>query len=285
MTATLSKTAERRLLAKQEWDLAPEAERALTEFTENWNDALDPLRDDLVAALEAGEFDPSALDTLRVDVERTTRNYTSDLQEVYRVGTEQGAHAGRAIAARQHQLDVAFDVVPQDVLEEFAEWSDEIVDSEVIETITEDVTNYVRGAQEQGLSIDDIADGINEDVFDNRLQDHVATRNARTATISSSNAGKDSTYRDGEGVVGTEWLTGPRTSPNAPRPSHANASGQIVGTETKFIVGSSTARYPGDPTLPVDEIVNCRCTSIPVFADQLTDDELSILESGGRIGA
>ena len=278
--ATLSKATERRLLAKQEWNLAPEAERALTEFIENWNDALNPLREDLVAALEAGEFDPSALDTLRVDVERTTRNYTSDLQEVYRTGTEQGAHAGRAIAARQHQLDVAFDVVPQDVLKEFAEWSDEIVDSEVIETITEDVTNYVRGAQEQGLSIDDIAEGINEDLFDNRLQDHVATRNARTATISSSNAGKDSTYRDAEGVVGTEWLN---TNDGRTRPAHVAAGGQVAPVDGTFLVRGETLRYPGDPTGSPSNIIRCRCTTAPRFADSFTETELDTLQSGGRL--
>jgi len=280
MTATLSKATERRLLAKQEWNLAPEAERALTEFTENWNDALDPLREDLVAALEAGEFDPSALDTLRVDIERTTRNYTSDLQEVYRTGTEQGAHAGRAIAARQHQLDVAFDVVPQDVLNEFGEWSDEIVDSEVMDTITDDVTNYVRGAQEQGLSIDDIADGINEGLFDNRLQDHVAERNARTATVSSSNAGKDSTYRDAEGVVGTEWLN---TNDSRTRPAHVAAGGQVAPVDGTFSVGSETLRYPGDPTGSPSNIIRCRCTTVPRFAESFTETELDTLQSGGRL--
>ena len=282
MTVTLSKATERRLLAKQEWNLAPEAERALMEFTENWNDALDPLREDLVAALEAGEFDPSGIDTLRVDIERTTRNYTSDLQEVYRAGTEQGAHAGRAIAARQHQLDVAFDVVPQDVLEEFAEWSDGIVDSEVIETITDDVTNYVRGAQEQGLSIDDIAEGINEDLFDNRLQDHVAERNARTATISSSNAGKNSTYRDADGVVGTEWLN---TDDSRTRAAHVAAGGQVAPVDGTFLVGSETLRYPGDPTGSPSNIIRCRCTTVPRFADSFTETELDTLQSGGRLYA
>lgn len=272
--------AGRTLLAKQE--LSPEAERAFREFASEFAGALDPLREDLVGAIEAGDIDPSSTSSVRVGVERLAGNYTNDLQVVYREGTERGAEAGRAFAANRHQLDISFDVVPERVLEEFGDWSEEIIEAEVLETISEESTRFVRAAHEDGLSIDDLADAINEDLFEGRLQDHVAERNARTATISSSNAGSHSAYEDADSVVAEEWLT---AVDGREREAHGGVDGQIVAVESLFLVGGEELRYPGDPQGSPENIINCRCTVVPVFRDQLTDSEFAELESGGRLTA
>lgn len=264
-------------------DLPPEVERAVRGFFDDYTSTLDPLREDVVDAIEDGVIDPTSLSSVEVEVERLAGNYTSDVQEVYRAGTQAGSEVGRELAARRHQLDVAFDVVPEDVLREFSEWSDEIVGSEVMETITDETTTYIRAAQEEGIGTDEIARQVNDELFDGRLQGYQARANARTATISSSNAGSHSTYEDANGVVAEEWIIGPRTGPNAPRPTHATAGGQTVAVGQTFIVGNSEARYPADPGLPPDEIIQCRCTSVPVFANELTESQLARIEAGERI--
>lgn len=44
------------------------------------------------------------------------------------------------------------------------------------------------------------------------------------------------------------------------RPDHRSANGQTVGFNETFTVGGSQMRYPGDPSAPAKQVVNCRCT-------------------------
>lgn len=80
-------------------------------------------------------------------------------------------------------------------------------------------------------------------------------------SISASNRGELEGYRAvfGEGVGIKEWIAtrDPRT-----RPTHVRANGQIVAADDRFQVGSGTADYPGDPSLPLRERVSCRCSLI-----------------------
>lgn len=268
----------RSLVAKQ--GLPPEGERVFREFANQIGQNLEPFRRDLIEAIESGRIAPSSIDSIRAEAEIIAGNYTNDIQIIFEDYTEQGAEAGRAATVRQHELDVAFDIVPQSTLDEFEDWSEEMA-GEVLETITEDTTQYIRSAHEEGLSIPDIADEVNEGLFDNRLQDWQAERTARTATISSSNAGNHSALVDASSVVGEEWLA---TADNRTRDTHMVADGQIVAVGTTFLVGGAEARYPGDPNIPVGEIVNCRCSIAPMFADELSVSQLSTIRSGGRIG-
>lgn len=43
------------------------------------------------------------------------------------------------------------------------------------------------------------------------------------------------------------------------RPTHADADGQQVGAKDRFHVGAAWLSYPGDPSGPPEETINCRC--------------------------
>ena len=70
------------------------------------------------------------------------------------------------------------------------------------------------------------------------------------------------------GIESKGWLDGKDARV---RPTHVAARGQIVPLESPFEVGGSTLMHPGDPNGPVGEIINCRCTMVPVVAG---DEEL-----------
>lgn len=76
-----------------------------------------------------------------------------------------------------------------------------------------------------------------------------------TSAIESS---KYDAYRKTPGMR-KQWisLTDGRT-----RASHLMANGQIRLVRNKFRVGKSWMRYPGDPTAPLGETINCRCHMI-----------------------
>ena len=84
---------------------------------------------------------------------------------------------------------------------------------------------------------------------------------ARTETMRAYNAGSTEIYR-ANGVESREWLA---TLDDRTRDSHAEANGQIVAIDELFDVGGVEMDFPGDPNAPVEEIVNCRCSTAPVM--------------------
>jgi len=267
----------RRVVTKDEF--SPEAERAFQWMLDEYRSALDPVEDQVDAFLAgASEDDVRSLEAIRGDLETRFGSSTADFETVFREGGEDAARAGREIAARRHSLDIAFDVVPERTLETIDDWVETAAGS-TLETITDESAQWIRGAHREGLSIDDIASQVNE-LYDDRLEDYVARRAARTATVSTSNAGNHSAHEDADGVIGEQWITG---QDGRQRDSHDAAHGQVVAVDQSFEVGGSYLSHPGDPTAPVGELANCRCVVVPVFADHLTESQLETVLDGGRI--
>lgn len=69
---------------------------------------------------------------------------------------------------------------------------------------------------------------------------------------------------ENEGIaLGQEWLA---IKDEDTRADHIEADGQQIGIGETFDIGGYPARYPGDPKLPAQERVNCRCVSAPIFS-------------------
>lgn len=256
-----------------------EIERAIERFFRDLETNLDSVRSDIVAALEAGELDLAREGTLQTQLRTHFGNYSADFETVFLQGGEDGVRAGRAVAARRYGLDIDFDLVPQSSLNALEDWSQRAAGG-VLDRMADDVAPILRGAHEEGMSIPDIRDTLNNDVFENRLQDWEAERIARTETISTSNEGNHTALQDADSVIGEEWLN---TSDDRTRDTHIDAGGQIVAVDNTFVVGGHEAQHPGDLSLPPEERINCRCTIVPVFRDELTDGEYSRLISGQRL--
>ncbi len=86
-------------------------------------------------------------------------------------------------------------------------------------------------------------------------------RIARTEIIGANNFGAFEGYRQSGVVEMKEWLS---TQDARVRDSHAAIDGERVGLHEVF---SNGLMYPGDMSGPPDEVINCRCTILPVTAN------------------
>jgi hypothetical protein len=123
------------------------------------------------------------------------------------------------------------------------------------------------------------AEGEGIDPIRRRLQDVVdlskaqAIAIARTEVISASNAGAITRVRamGSDAPKFKQWLA---TNDARTRPSHRAANNTVVPIDAKFEVGDARLDYPGDPTGPDSETVNCRCT--PIFVDDPGSDSAGL---------
>ena len=79
-----------------------------------------------------------------------------------------------------------------------------------------------------------------------------------------------------------EWIA---SFDDRTRSSHSEADGQIVMANDTFFVGGSQMMFPGDPSAPAAEVVNCRCSIayIPIEGAQ-TVSEITNINLGVAAG-
>lgn len=156
-----------------------------------------------------------------------------------------------------------------------APWVSDFVESRVQDLagqVTQTTYDAIRSELQQGVgageSIDKLADRIRA-VF-TQASDNRATTIARTEVISAYNGaatlGANQLPRDV--VAAQEWIA---TRDGRTRESHAAVDGQVVAIGEPFSVGGFSGAYPGDPGLPADETINCRCAVAFLTPDEFEE--------------
>jgi uncharacterized protein with gpF-like domain len=79
---------------------------------------------------------------------------------------------------------------------------------------------------------------------------------ARTETHGAANFGATSAAKETGLPLRKEWIA---AEDARTREDHALADGQIVGMDDAFDVGGASLMYPGDPSGPPEQVINCRC--------------------------
>jgi len=102
-----------------------------------------------------------------------------------------------------------------------------------------------------------------------------ATVIARTEVIGALNAGRNDAFSafederdEDEPELEKMWLA---TDDSRTRPNHREAEGQRVPVGQPFIVGGFELMFPGDPTGPPQEVIQCRCVSLLVEVGEDVD--------------
>jgi hypothetical protein len=100
-----------------------------------------------------------------------------------------------------------------------------------------------------------------------------ATVIARTETIGALNFGRWESFRvivedDPDVQFELMWLA---TDDKRTRDTHVTADGQRVPVGSRFMVGGAELAFPGDPSGPPQEVIQCRCTMLLVEEDEIVD--------------
>jgi len=104
--------------------------------------------------------------------------------------------------------------------------------------------------------------------FTERMPPHRTAMIARTESIRASNAGTDRLFQEW-GVRQREWYA---TADDRTRPDHQVGAAWgleplVVDQGEAFTIGGARLMYPGDPSAPPAQTVQCRCTLLPVIAE------------------
>lgn len=216
---------------------------------------------DILAALESNAIDLTTAATVRIALRRVLNPYADQWDLVVTDMWQEGARAGREASVRRHSFEISYDISRDSVTQALQENGQEAARM-IKDRMVGDLSEALAEANEEGLSIDEITETLQDDVFPG-MEGYQARRVARTSVIAGSNKGSLSSYQEASGVEGKKWLStdDPRT-----RRSHDQCDGQERPLGKPFTTGAGNkAMYPGAFSLPVSDRVNCRCSLSPII--------------------
>jgi Phage Mu protein F like protein len=129
-----------------------------------------------------------------------------------------------------------------------------------------DVRTATMKATSEGWSIDRLEERIGGILAESgsEMWRNRARVIARTEAIGAFNAGRHAGFLSYAAQVGGRWdKVWLATHDHRTRPTHARetgADGQRVPLTVPFTVGGAAMMYPGDPTGPPQEVIQCRCS-------------------------
>ena len=143
----------------------------------------------------------------------------------------------------------------------------------VTETTRRQVINAVDNGYREGLPLPEVAASVRSVIP--AIARYRADAIARTETHGAANYGSNEAAKLTGLPLRREWLA---AQDERTRESHVSADGQIRGVDEAFDVGGSALMYPGDPSGPAEEVINCRCT-LGYIVDDGIDDWVDPYES------
>jgi uncharacterized protein with gpF-like domain len=175
---------------------------------------------------------------------------------------QQGKHAGLILEVKEDFAQImrrrALRYIQQEALRRRIQ--------RVTETTRRQIINAVDDGYRSGSTLPETASAIRAVIP--MLARFRADAIARTETHGAANYGSNEAAKETGLPLRREWLS---AQDERTRESHAEADGQIVGMDDAFTVGSSSLMYPGDPSAPPEEVVNCRCTLGYIVDDGIDD--------------
>lgn len=156
-----------------------------------------------------------------------------------------------------YNLDATFNVRNPEVLALIQRFDSRL--RKVNDVTYSKIQELLREAQDNAWTLRELEKEIHS-VYTNFTATRAMTI-ARTEMQGVVNGGNYIAMRQG-GIQKKEWLA---TMDAKTRDSHAHADGQVVSITEPFAVGASMMQHPGDPAGRAEDVINCRCTTLPVI--------------------
>ena len=188
------------------------------------------------------------------DVRSRLRAFRTESFELVRTELRDGIARGQSIPQLRDRIGQALsiDAPTRDIMNQMAD-EQAIISDPAASTADKD---QARAALRDLYDMKDDAD---------RQWQWRADRIARTETIGAFNSGtyagaftQATQYGD---RIGLQWWA---TRDTRTRQTHRRAHGQIRPVGERFKVGNAFLLYPGDPTGPAGEVINCRCVPVEI---------------------
>jgi HK97 family phage portal protein len=167
--------------------------------------------------------------------------------------------AGDAALADLAQ-DLAFDIAAKNVAKFIEEKSAKFV-TEINSTTRAALRDQLAEGVANQETLGELVARVN-DVFDGRRSN--AATIARTETAPAFNFANQEAWAQSGVVESKQWLT---AGDDAVRDEHRAADSQTVPLDESFTVGGEELDFPGDPNGSAGNVINCRCTMVPVVVD------------------
>ena len=182
--------------------------------------------------------------------------WMSALEETVRAIAEEAARQGYLTGLDRIGAEGDFDPesrAAQETIRRLVEKSETIT-----RTTEQGLREEIRQGLEENEPVDQIASRVRGYVDD--AQSNRVPTIAQTTVTGGFESQQLEAFREA-GFEGKRWIT---QRDGEVRPSHEAAGTQERPLEVPFEVGGASIMYPGDPSGPVEEVANCRCTMFPV---------------------
>lgn len=138
------------------------------------------------------------------------------------------------------------------------------------------VNTLIQRGIDEGRTIPEIADDVSTVLTANGSEQwpNRAVTIARTETIGATNAGAfyaAAELANERGDTGAEKIWVSTLGDGRTRDTHVKADKQRVQLFEPFIVGGFPLMFPGDPSGPAQEVINCRCSLLSTVAGEDVD--------------
>jgi HK97 family phage portal protein len=130
--------------------------------------------------------------------------------------------------------------------------------SSIPQTLFNEVSEKIRQGMQNNVSRAEMVNIVGE-FFDGYAPGKIENI-ANGLSTSAWESGQDVAYNEA-GIEGKEWLS---SRDGRVRPTHDEADGTRVGLNEFFSVGGSELKHPGDPNGEPEEVIGCRCITLPV---------------------
>lgn len=129
--------------------------------------------------------------------------------------------------------------------------------TQVTNTTIEQIRGMVLRGEDEGLSVPEVGKAIRERIP--TISALRANTIARTETHMAAGWANQTSAEISDIELVREWCS---AEDARTRPDHHSADGQKVGLHEPFRVGGVRLEYPGDPSGPPEQVINCRCQAL-----------------------